>query len=46
LSHDDEQSAVEGTLSIIASLLAGNNLTHDVGYLESGPGRRREEVAP
>jgi len=32
----DEQAATEGTFSIMAALLAGNNLTHDVGYLESG----------
>jgi trimethylamine--corrinoid protein Co-methyltransferase len=32
----DEQAAAEGTFSIMAALLAGNNLTHDVGYLESG----------
>lgn len=32
----DEQAASEATFSIMASLLAGNNLTHDIGYLESG----------
>jgi trimethylamine--corrinoid protein Co-methyltransferase len=32
----DEQAAAEGTFSILISLLAGNNLTHDIGYLESG----------
>jgi trimethylamine--corrinoid protein Co-methyltransferase len=32
----DEQAAAEGTFSIMAALLAGNNLTHDIGYLESG----------
>jgi trimethylamine---corrinoid protein Co-methyltransferase len=32
----DEQAAAEATFSILAALLAGNNLTHDVGYLESG----------
>lgn len=32
----DEQASAEGTFSILASLLAGTNLTHDVGYLESG----------
>lgn len=32
----DEQAASEGTFSIMAALLAGNNLTHDIGYLESG----------
>jgi trimethylamine--corrinoid protein Co-methyltransferase len=32
----DEQAATEATFSIMAALLAGNNLTHDVGYLESG----------
>jgi trimethylamine--corrinoid protein Co-methyltransferase len=32
----DEQAASEATFSIFAALLAGNNLTHDIGYLESG----------
>jgi trimethylamine---corrinoid protein Co-methyltransferase len=32
----DEQAAVEATFSIMAALLAGNNLTHDIGYAESG----------
>lgn len=32
----DEQAAAEATFSIMAALLAGNNLTHDIGYLESG----------
>jgi trimethylamine--corrinoid protein Co-methyltransferase len=32
----DEQASAEATFSILASLLAGNNLTHDIGYLESG----------
>ena len=32
----DEQASAEATFSILAALLAGNNLTHDVGYLESG----------
>ena len=32
----DEQAASEATFSILAALLAGNNLTHDIGYLESG----------
>lgn len=32
----DEQAASEATFSIMAALLAGNNLTHDIGYLESG----------
>jgi trimethylamine---corrinoid protein Co-methyltransferase len=32
----DEQAAVEATSSVIMSLLAGNQLVHDVGYLESG----------
>jgi trimethylamine--corrinoid protein Co-methyltransferase len=32
----DEQAATEATFSIMAALLAGNNLTHDIGYLESG----------
>jgi trimethylamine--corrinoid protein Co-methyltransferase len=32
----DEQSAAEATFSIMTALLAGNNLTHDVGYIEQG----------
>jgi len=32
----DEQASAEATFSIMAALLAGNNLTHDIGYLESG----------
>jgi trimethylamine---corrinoid protein Co-methyltransferase len=32
----DEQAAAEATFSIFAALLAGNNLTHDIGYAESG----------
>lgn len=32
----DQQAAVEGTMSVIFSLLSGANLVHDVGYLESG----------
>jgi len=32
----DEQAAAEATFSIFVALLAGNNLTHDVGYLEQG----------
>ena len=32
----DEQAAAEATISIFVALLAGNNLTHDVGYLEQG----------
>jgi trimethylamine--corrinoid protein Co-methyltransferase len=32
----DEQAAAEATFSIMAAYLAGNNLTHDIGYLESG----------
>jgi trimethylamine--corrinoid protein Co-methyltransferase len=32
----DEQAAAEATFSLFAALLAGNNLTHDVGYAESG----------
>jgi len=31
-----QQAAIEATASIIASLLAGANLVHDVGYLEAG----------
>ncbi len=32
----DEQAAAEATFSIMMALLAGNNLTHDIGYAESG----------
>jgi trimethylamine--corrinoid protein Co-methyltransferase len=32
----DEQAAVEATLSVLIARLSGNNLAHDVGYLESG----------
>lgn len=32
----DEQAASEATFSIMMALLAGNNLTHDIGYAESG----------
>ena len=32
----DQQAASEATLSLLASSLAGGNLIHDVGYLESG----------
>ena len=32
----DQQAAMEATASVIMSILTGNNLVHDVGYLESG----------
>ena len=32
----DAQAAAEGTHKILMSLLAGNNLTHDVGYIDNG----------
>jgi trimethylamine--corrinoid protein Co-methyltransferase len=32
----DEQAAIDATFSVLASLLAGSNLVHDVGYLEAG----------
>jgi trimethylamine--corrinoid protein Co-methyltransferase len=32
----DQQAAMETTASVILSILTGNNLVHDVGYLESG----------
>jgi trimethylamine--corrinoid protein Co-methyltransferase len=32
----DEQAAADATFSILVALLAGNNLVHDVGYLEAG----------
>jgi trimethylamine--corrinoid protein Co-methyltransferase len=32
----DEQAAADAVFSVLVSLLAGNNLVHDVGYLEAG----------
>jgi trimethylamine--corrinoid protein Co-methyltransferase len=32
----DEQAAADSTFSVLVALLAGNNLVHDVGYLEAG----------
>jgi trimethylamine--corrinoid protein Co-methyltransferase len=32
----DEQAATDAAFSVLASLLAGSNLVHDVGYLEAG----------
>ena len=32
----DEQAAADAAFSVFASLLAGSNLVHDVGYLEAG----------
>jgi len=32
----DQQAAMEATASVIMSILTGNHLVHDVGYLESG----------
>ncbi|MHB8869203.1 MAG: trimethylamine methyltransferase family protein, partial [Thermoleophilia bacterium] len=32
----DEQSAAEAALTLLAEALAGSNLIHDVGYMESG----------
>lgn len=32
----DQQAAMEATTSVLMSLLTGNHLVHDVGYLESG----------
>jgi trimethylamine--corrinoid protein Co-methyltransferase len=32
----DEQAAADATFSTLVALLAGNNLVHDVGYLEAG----------
>jgi len=32
----DEDATSDATFSILVALLAGNNLTHDVGYLEAG----------
>ena len=32
----DEQAAADAAFSVLVALLAGNNLVHDVGYLEAG----------
>jgi trimethylamine--corrinoid protein Co-methyltransferase len=32
----DEQAAVDAAFSVLIALLGGNNLVHDVGYLEAG----------
>jgi trimethylamine--corrinoid protein Co-methyltransferase len=32
----DQQAAMEATASVIMSILTGNNLVHDVGYVEGG----------
>jgi len=32
----DEQAALDATFSVLVALLAGSQLTHDVGYLEAG----------
>jgi trimethylamine--corrinoid protein Co-methyltransferase len=32
----DEEAGADAAFSILVALLAGNNLTHDVGYLEAG----------
>jgi len=32
----DGQAAADATFSVLVALLAGNNLVHDVGYLEAG----------
>jgi trimethylamine--corrinoid protein Co-methyltransferase len=32
----DEQAAADAVFSVLVALLAGNNLVHDVGYLEAG----------
>jgi trimethylamine--corrinoid protein Co-methyltransferase len=32
----DEQAAADAAFSVLVALLAGNNLVHDVGYLEGG----------
>ena len=32
----DEQAAADAAFSVLMALLAGNNLVHDVGYLEAG----------
>jgi trimethylamine--corrinoid protein Co-methyltransferase len=32
----DEQAAADASFSVLVALLAGNNLVHDVGYLEAG----------
>jgi trimethylamine--corrinoid protein Co-methyltransferase len=32
----DEQAAADAAFSVLVALLAGNNLVHDVGYVEAG----------
>jgi len=32
----DEQAAADAAFSVLVALLAGNNLVHDIGYLEAG----------
>ena len=32
----DEEAGADAAFSILVALLAGNNLTHDMGYLEAG----------
>lgn len=41
----DQQAAIEGTMSVVFSLLSGANLVHDVGYLESGMTTSYEMIA-
>ncbi len=33
---DDGQAAIENAISIVSTLFGGNNLVHDLGFLESG----------
>jgi len=40
----DQQAASEATFSLLCAGLAGNNLVHDVGYLESGLTACYEEI--
>lgn len=40
----DEQAAIEATISIFVALLAGNNLTHDIGYVDQGMTHSPESV--
>jgi len=40
----DEQAAADATFSVLVALLAGNNLVHDIGYLEAGLTTSPEQI--
>lgn len=41
----DEQATIEGAMYVLIAAIAGNNLVHDVGYLESGLTCSFEQIA-